>query len=222
MPHDTGRRLGLLVAVEGLDAANTSATAELLARWLERQGRRVHVVPWEVSNALRRASADPRRRQALTPRVAALLVAAEAVRRIVDRVGGPLDAGETVVADRYAWTPVARGVARDLDPAWVANLYAPVPCPDLVLLARIDPLRALGRSLEPHPAARRADAVGPAFAEFVGALSSAFDGLAAGILPGPWPVRVTTIEAERPAEAVAREARAAVRPLLDRPGRAIA
>jgi dTMP kinase len=222
MPARPDRRHGLLVAVEGLDAAGTSSTAELLARWLERLGRRVHVVQWEASNALRRAAADPHRRQALTPRVAALLVAAEAVRRIGDRVRDPLEAGETVVADRYAWTPLARGVARGLDPAWVANLYARLPRPDIVLLARMDAAQALARSLEPHGAAPRTEAVRPAFAGFLADLSAAFDGLAAGRLPGPWPVGVATVDADRPADAVAREARAAMRPLIDDPRRAIA
>jgi thymidylate kinase len=222
MPTPRHRRRGLLVAVEGLDAAGTSATADLLARWLERIGRRVHVVPWEASSALQRAAADPRRRQALTARVAALLVAAEAVRRIDARLRGPLGVGEVVVADRYAWTPVAREIARGLDPDWVARLYGQVPRPDVVLFARTDPVAALTRALRVGANAARAEAVRPAFGEFLRELSTAYEGIATGALPGPWPARTTIVDAGLPPEIVTREAREAVRSMLDDPRRAIA
>ena len=128
---------GVLIAAEGLDGSGKSAGLDGVARWLERKGRRVHLVTWRPSRVVARAAATPGGRQALTPRVAALLAASEAARRIAVEIERPLARGDVVLADRYVWTAVAREVARGLDPAWVASLYrfaprsgpGPVPSP---------------------------------------------------------------------------------------------
>lgn len=207
---------GLLVAVEGIDGAGSTTAATVLARWIERRGRRVHVVAWEASAALRRAAADGRSRQALTPRVAALLVAAEAVRRMDEVVRRPLDAGDVVVADRYAWTGVARDVARGLDTAWVAGLYERLPPPAVVVLVREEPSRAIGRSLDGRMDPGLAEAVAPAFAAFVTGVSTALDELAARRSPGPWPVPTVVLNVGGSVEAGLGPARDVLRTMLDR------
>jgi len=206
---------GLLVAVEGIDGAGTTAVASLLARWIERRGRRVHVVAWEASAPVRRAAADGRTRQSLTARVAALLVAAEAHRRTDDLVRRPIGAGDVVIADRYAWTGVARDLARGLEPGWIASLYERLPAPAVVVLVRERPGRAIGRTIDGRLPPGQAEAVAPAFGAFLDRVALALDDLAAGRSPGPWPARTVVLDPDGRLEVGLAPARDAIAAALD-------
>src|SRR2546422_2080212 len=116
-------RRGLLITAEGLDRAGTGRVLDLLARWMERHGRRVEVVQSAPSDNVRRAAASRRSRPFLDARIAALLAAADFERSAGDTVRRGLTRGSIVLADRYVWTAVARDVARGLDPGWARNLY---------------------------------------------------------------------------------------------------
>jgi thymidylate kinase len=210
---------GLLVAVEGLDAAGTTAGAELIARWLERRGRAVHVVPSEGSLLVRRAAAGPRTRHALTPRVAALLAAADGLRRADAEVRPALLAGVMVVADRYAWTAAAREVARGVDAAWAAGLYAACPRPDVVIRVRHDPEDALESALRGRPASVADGAVAVAFGAFLERVEHALDWLTTQAIRAdarPWPATLRVVHSSEGPEAILAAARDVVRSRLPR------
>jgi len=215
----------LLVAAEGLDGSGKSLQLDLLGRWLERKGRTVIVKPWAPSELVDGAVAQPRLRAALTPRVAALLAAADAARRLGVEVRRPLAAGSIVLADRYAWTAVAREIARGLEPEWVAPLYRFAPRPDLVLFFRQAPDAAVARSLAGREASVRAAAISLAFEGFLERMLVALDRLAAGAdgepAFGPWPVRTAVFDAHLEPSRLAVQVREAVRPLLERTNVAI-
>lgn len=206
---------GLLIAAEGLDGSGKSAGLDALGRWLERKGRRVHLVVWEPSRLVARAAAAPRGRQVLTPRVAALLAASEAADRIAREIQRPLARGDVVLADRYAWTGVAREVARGVDPAWAAALYRFAPRPDLVLFHRQEPAAALARALATRPMPVAAEAVAAAYADFLERLMAAYDRLLADAGSGPWPARTLVLDPRGDASTRVDAIRDAVRPLLD-------
>ncbi|HEY2888788.1 MAG TPA: hypothetical protein VGJ17_09245 [Candidatus Limnocylindrales bacterium] len=211
-------RHGLLIVAEGLDGSGKSATLEGLARWLERQGRKVRIVAWEPSHLVGRAAADPRSRVALTPRVAALLAAADAQRRIGLRVARRLARGDIVLADRYAWTAIGREAARGLELDWAINLHATLPAPDLVLYHRGSAGPAVEQALATRPPSVRSAAVGAAYGSFVDRLLAALDELAERSGRGagtPWPTRVLRLDAEATASANARIARDAIRELSE-------
>ena len=44
-----------------------------------------------------------------------------------------LRAGLVVLADRFAWTPMARAAARGVDQGWLDLVFAFGPSPDVVL-----------------------------------------------------------------------------------------
>jgi thymidylate kinase len=209
------RPTGLLIAAEGLDGSGKSAGLDALGRWLERKGRRVHVVAWEPSRIVARAASVPGGRQVLTPRVAALLAASEAARRIDAEVQRPLARGDVVLADRYVWTAVAREIARGLDPAWIASVYRFAPRPDLILFHRQEPAAALARALATRRSAAGAEAVALAYGEFLERLLVAYDTLLRDRATGPW--RATTVVVDpRSAPAIRVQAiRDAIRPLLE-------
>jgi thymidylate kinase len=216
------RPRGLLIAAEGLDGSGKSAGLDALGRWLERKGRRVHLVTWEPSRLVARAAVAPRGRQALTPRVAALLAASEAADRITADVARSLVRGDVVLADRYAWTGMAREVARGLDPTWAAAIYRFLPRPDLVIFHRQEPAAAIARALATRPTPVGAEAVAAAYSAFLERLITAYDRLLADPAGGPWPT-VTLVLDPRAASAIRVDAvRAAVRPLLDNADGALA
>jgi dTMP kinase len=211
----SGRPTGLLIAAEGLDGSGKSAGLDSLGRWLERRGRRVHLVRWEPSRLVAKAAVAPRGRQILTPRVAALLAASEAADRLALEILRPLGRGDVVLADRYAWTAVAREAARGLEPEWVAALYRFMPRPDLVIFHRQEPAAALARALATRPTPAGTEAIAVAYATFLERLLAAYERLLADQGAGPWPVQSLTLEpGAAPAERV-DAIRERVRPLLD-------
>jgi thymidylate kinase len=210
----SGRPTGLLIAAEGLDGSGKSAGLDSLGRWLERKGRRVHLVRWEPSRLVARAAIAPRGRQVLTPRVAALLAASEAADRVAGEVRRPLARGDVVLADRYAWTAVAREVARGLEPEWVAALYRFMPRPDLVIFHPQEPATALARALATRPTPVGAEAIAAAYAAFLERLLATYERLLADPDAGPWPVPSLTLD-PRAAPALRVDViRERVRPLL--------
>lgn len=216
-PTRPTRSSGLLIAAEGLDGSGKSAGLDALGRWLERKGRRTHLVTWEPSRLVARAAAAPRGRQVLTPRVAALLAAAEAADRIARDVRPHLACGDIVLADRYAWTGVARDVARGLDPAWAAAVYRFAPRPDLVIFHRQEPATALARALATRPDSVAAASVAGAYGEFLDGLMAAFEWLLADASAGPWPVDVLVLDPRSGPDARTIAVREAVRRLLGDP-----
>jgi thymidylate kinase len=216
VPATRSRRpTGLLIAAEGLDGSGKSAGLDSLGRWLERRGRRVHLVRWEPSRLVSRALTAPRGRQILTPRVAALLAASEIADRLTVEIRRPLARGDVVLADRYAWTAVAREVARGLEPEWVAELYRFMPQPDLVIFHRQEPAAALARALATRPTPVGTEAIAAAYATFLERLLAAYERLLADPVAGPWPVPSVTVDPrEAPADRV-DAIRERVRPLLD-------
>jgi dTMP kinase len=215
-----GRR-GLLIVAEGLDGSGKSTTLEGLARWLERRGRKVRTVAWEPSELVRRAAADPRSRTVLTPRVAALLAAADAQRQVGARVARRLARGEVVLADRYAWTAIAREAARGLELDWSIELHRTLPAPDLILFHRGEAGSAVERALATRPPSVRSAAVGAAYGSFVERLLAAFEALVDRGRDGsgtPWPTRVVALDARADPAANATIARAAIRSIVEPAG----
>jgi thymidylate kinase len=199
---DPAPRRGVLIAAEGLDGSGTSAGVEAIARWLERRGRRPLLVAWQRSRLVARSAGSARGRHVLTPRVAALLSAVDAAHWIGREVRDGLERGEVVLCDRYAWTGVAREIARGLDPVWVSGLYRFAPRPDLVILHRDAPGKALARALGAQRGSLRLEAAAGEFGNFLDRLVAAYDDLAeaaAAALPdrgrhGPWPAEIVVVD----------------------------
>lgn len=227
MPSDPAHALGspprrgLLIVAEGLDGSGKSATIEGIARWFERRGRKVRVVAWEPSRLVTRAAAVPRSRTALTARVAALLAAADAQRRIGGPIARRLERGDVVLADRYGWTAIAREAARGLELDWAINLHQPLPAPDLILYHRGDAGSAIERALATRPPSVRSAAVGAAYGSFVERLLATFEVLAERSRRGagtPWPSPVVDLDVRAETATNARLARDAVRALVEPAG----
>ena len=213
-------RRGILITADGLDRAGTAAALDALGRWIERRGHRVEVILSQPSATVRRAAASRRTRPFLDARVAALLGAADIEHGSMGSLRAGLDRGSVVLFDRYAWTSIARGVARGLDPFWARSLYRFLPRPDLSIYVRQSAADAMRQTLAIVPSDGALTAAAGSFAPFLERVVTQLDELAtAAARPDaePWPVSSLAIDAGRSSAATGSTIRDAVRPLLAGP-----
>ncbi|HEY3072892.1 MAG TPA: dTMP kinase [Candidatus Limnocylindrales bacterium] len=201
---------GYLLVLEGLDHAGRSTHADLLARHLREIGRPPVVTSFGESNIagelIRRAKAE----RGWDPTAIALLYAADLAERIEHVIRPALRAGLIVIADRYTYTPIARAVARGVDQTWLEGIFAFAPPPDRVVLLDIPPSVAVARSADATIASTtdRDRARFEDYLRFQRRVSSWFADAAS-------PLGFDVVAADREAEPVQRDIRAALGGLLD-------
>ena len=174
----------VLITIEGIDGAGKTTLAAALAREL---GAELLREPGgvELSERIRALVKDPALR--VDPRAEALLYAAARAQLVAERLRPLLDAGATVVLDRFVDSSLAyQGAARGLgvDAVRAINEFGTGGLvPDRTLLLRLDPAtgraRQGGRGDAPDRLEREGDA-------FFAAIAAAYDELAAaepGALP---------------------------------------
>jgi len=116
---------GLFITFEGGDGSGKTTQVSLLAKWLESQGQKVLLTRepggTDVGQELRNIVLH--RQGALAPRAEALLYAADRAHHIYAVVRPALEAGITVVQDRYLDSSVAyQGAGRVLEEKEVRDL----------------------------------------------------------------------------------------------------
>ena len=146
----------------------------------------------ELSERIRELVADPRLE--VDPRAEALLYAAARAQLVAEKLQPLLDAGETVLLDRFVDSSLAyQGGGRELGVDEIRTLNAFGTgglTPDRTLLLRIDPERGLARI-----AGREADRLESAGGEFFARVAQTYDELAAAE-----PDRFVVIDADQPPE----------------------
>ena len=184
---------GRLVTVEGIDGAGkttliTGLAAHLNATVLREPGG------VELSERIRALVADPQLH--VDARAEALLYAAARAQLVAERLKPLLDAGETVLLDRFVDSSLAyQGGGRELgiEEIRALNAFATNAVkPDRTILLRIDPKLGLERI-----AGREADRLESAGNEFFERVARAYDELAAAE-----PLRFVVVDANQPPEAV--------------------
>lgn len=145
---------GLFITFEGIEGCGKSTQVELARNWFQRQHRDV-VATREpggtvVGDKVRELLLDPKLKE-MTPRAEALLYAASRAQLVTEVVKPALDAGRTVLCDRYIDSSLAYQVyARGLDFQAVISVNewaAGGLMPDLTFLFRISAELGLGRTV---------------------------------------------------------------------------
>jgi dTMP kinase len=203
---------GALITIEGLDGAGKTTLAQGLVREIAARGRPVELLrePGGValSERIRELVKDP----ALTvgAHAEALLYAAARAQLVRERLLPLLDAGALVLLDRFVDSSLAyQGAGRELgvEQTRAINHFATAGLqPDRTLLLCISPhtgrTRQGTRALDPD----RLELEGEAF---FARIAAAYSDLARAE-----PRRIVPLDAERPPEAVLRDALAAIEDLL--------
>jgi dTMP kinase len=196
----------VLITVEGLDGAGKTTLVAGLAKALEEGGERVVVLREpggvEVSERIRDLLKDPALE--IDARAEALLYAAARAQLVAEQLRPLLDAGATVLLDRFIDSSLAyQGAGRGLGVEEIRALNAFGTgglTPDRTLLLRIDPSAGLGRI-----AGRPADRLEQEDVAFFAAIAAAYDALAAAE-----PERFAIIDAAQSPESVLAAALAAL------------
>ena len=186
---------------EGLDGSGTTTQSELLRQHLEEAGRDVVLTRepggTELGERVRELVLGGLE---ISPWAEAALFAAARAELVAEVIQPALERGADVVCDRYldsslAYQGIARGLGVDRVLALNVNAIRGI-LPDVTFLLLIDPEEAQRRS---GPPGDRIEREGDAFLREVDnayrELGSAFAG------------RITTIDASRPADEVAKEVR---------------
>jgi dTMP kinase len=199
---------GTLITIEGLDGAGKTTLAQGLARELAARGRPVELLrePGGVhlSERIRELVRDP----ALTvsPQAEALLYAAARAQLVQERLLPLLDTGVLVLLDRFVDSSLAyQGAGRELGVEQIRaiNLLATGGLQsDRTLLLCISPQTGRARQGTRALAPDRLELEGE---EFFARIAAAYSDLARAE-----PRRIASLDAERPAEAVLRDALAAI------------
>ena len=128
---------GKLIVVEGIDGSGKSTQIDLLYKYLQSHGKSVYFSEWNSSGLVKSTTRLAKQEHLFTPTTFSLLQATDFAERWENRILPLLKAGAIVLADRYAFTALARDVARGVDPAWVRNLYSFSIYPDIAIYYRV-------------------------------------------------------------------------------------
>lgn len=123
---------GKLIVIEGTDGTGRSTQAAMLKKWLEEQGYGVMETGWTRSSLVGQAITDLKKGHSLNRLTYSLMYATDLADRLEYTIIPALKSGFIVLADRYVYTAIARGIVRGADPDWLTDLYGFALVPDLV------------------------------------------------------------------------------------------
>ena len=201
-----GVRRGQLIAFEGIDGSGKSSTMEKVASGLRAAGHAVETTREETATErgawVRQAIAER-----WDPLATTFLFLADRAQHVTE-IRQALDAGKTVLCDRYVHSTYAYQsvtlAGRVPDPrTFLRRLHEPwCPMPDHVLLFQADPVRCLER------VKNRGEATAYERVEFLARVQEAY--LAEARSDG----RIAVLDAERPIDQLAKDAEAHVKAWL--------
>src|SRR6185436_13981016 len=128
---------GRLIVLEGTDGVGRSTQAIMLKEWLEVQGFAVLDTGWTRSKLVGQAITDAKQGHSLPRLTYCLMYATDLADRLEYQVIPALRSGFIVLADRYIYAALARGITRGADRAWLHDLFSFAIAPDLVLYLQL-------------------------------------------------------------------------------------
>src|SRR5690349_21963080 len=112
---DPSEITGSLIVIEGMDGSGRSTQITLLQEWLESEGFAVQTSGLRRSNLVGRDIDELLAKNAVTRLTLALMYATDFFDQIEHRILPALRAGTMVLADRYIFTLIGRGVVRGIN-----------------------------------------------------------------------------------------------------------
>lgn len=192
------------IVLEGLDGAGTTTIARELIAALERSGIPSLATCQPSGGPIGRAIREHlgRRDPRIDPNALALLFAADRLDHVATTIAPALAAGRTVVCDRYVMSSWAYQ-GGECDPAWVEQINARAPWPDLTLWLDVTAEQAHERVLRRAATTRTPEELYDAL-EFQRGVATRYDAMVRKGLPN-----LVRIDAGQPVDVVLRDALAA-------------
>ncbi|OGC82683.1 MAG: dTMP kinase [Candidatus Abawacabacteria bacterium RIFCSPHIGHO2_01_FULL_46_8] len=141
----TNSHPGKFIALEALDGSGASTQIELLAKFLEEEGQKVHSTKEPTNNLIGGII-----RGALTKEwqpsleCLQLLFAADRAHHLQREIIPSLLAGRTVITDRYFFSTIAFG-SLEVDEDWLRQLNERFLLPDLTIMLKVSPAECVAR-----------------------------------------------------------------------------
>src|ERR1035438_7495958 len=136
---DPSEITGQLVVIEGMDGSGRSTQIALLQEWLESEGFSVVTSGLRRSNLVGRDIDELLAKNAVTRLTLALMYATDFFDQVEHRVLPALRSGTVVLADRFIFTLIARGVVRGINRDYIGGLYAMALRPHLTFWLNVRP-----------------------------------------------------------------------------------
>jgi dTMP kinase len=145
---DPSEITGSLIVIEGMDGSGRSTQIALLQEWLESEGFAVQTSGLRRSNLVGRDIDELLAKNAVTRLTLALMYATDFFDQVEHRVLPALRSGTVVLADRFIFTLIARGVVRGINRDYMSGLYAMALRPHLTFWLNVRPETAFGREFK--------------------------------------------------------------------------
>ena len=142
---DPSEITGKLIVIEGMDGSGRSTQIALLQEWLESEGFAVQTSGLRRSNLVGRDIDELLAKNAVTRLTVALMYATDFFDQLEHRIIPALRSGAVVLADRYIFTLIARGVVRGINRDYLTGLYTMALRPNLTFWLNVRPETAFGR-----------------------------------------------------------------------------
>src|ERR1700751_3357887 len=145
---DSSDITGTLIVIEGMDGSGRSTQISLLQEWLESEGFAVQTSGLRRSTLVGRDIDELMAKNAVTRLTLALMYATDFFDQVEHRILPALRAGTVVLADRFIFTLIARGVVRGIHRDYITGLYAMALRPHLTFWLNVRPETAFGREFK--------------------------------------------------------------------------
>ena len=139
---------GSLIVIEGMDGSGRSTQIALLQEWLESEGFSVQTSGLRRSNLVGRDIDELLAKNAVTRLTLALMYATDFFDQLEHRIVPALRSGALVLADRFIFTLIARGVVRGINRDYLTGLYAMALRPHLTFWLNVRPETAFAREFK--------------------------------------------------------------------------
>jgi len=139
---------GSLIVIEGMDGSGRSTQIALLQEWLESEGFAVQTSGLRRSNLVGRDIDELLAKNAVTRLTLALMYATDFFDQLEHRIVPALRSGAIVLADRFIFTLIARGVVRGINRDYLTGLYAMALRPHLTFWLNVRPETAFAREFK--------------------------------------------------------------------------
>ncbi len=129
---------GLFIVIEGTEGVGRSTQIENIKNWLEFEGYAVFTTGLGKSAVVKEAITEAKKGHNLNNYTFSMVYAADIADRIENDIIPYLKAGYIVLADRYIFTCIARGVVRGINKEWIKKLYSFALKPAATIYMRVN------------------------------------------------------------------------------------